>query len=258
MVRLIITGAAGKMGRAIIGVAAQDSSFEVAGLTERKGHPLIGTKDPITHAVITDDLAGVIDRGDVIVDFTEPRSSIAHLKLAKEHKKAIVIGTTGFTGDDLARIKDAGDTKVVFSPNMSMGMNLMFDLVEKAARILKDNFDIEILEMHHKWKKDAPSGTALRIKDIIEQTDKTRTWEEVYGRQGVTGERKKDELAVLALRGGDIVGEHTVFFAGIGERVEITHRAYSRENFARGALIAARWVVNQDNGIYSMKDVLGL
>ncbi|HOT42981.1 MAG TPA: 4-hydroxy-tetrahydrodipicolinate reductase, partial [Syntrophorhabdaceae bacterium] len=116
----------------------------------------------------------------------------------------------------------------------------------------------EILEMHHKWKKDAPSGTALRIKDIIEQADKARAWEEVYGRQGVIGERKKDELAVLALRGGDIVGEHTVFFAGVGERLEITHRAYSRENFARGALIAARWLVKQGNGVYSMKDVLGL
>ncbi|MCX8110209.1 MAG: 4-hydroxy-tetrahydrodipicolinate reductase [Syntrophorhabdaceae bacterium] len=258
MVRLIITGAAGKMGKAIIGVAGQDRGFEITGLTERKGHPLVGKQDPLTHLVIRDDLEEIIDNCDVVIDFTEPKSSIAHLKLARAHKKAIVIGTTGFTDDDLAQIKDAGDTRVVFSPNMSMGMNLMFDLVERATRILKDNFDIEILEMHHKWKKDAPSGTALKIKDIIEQTDKDKTWEEIYGRQGVIGERKKDELAVLALRGGDIVGEHTVFFAGIGERVEITHRAYSRENFARGALIAARWLVNQENGIYSMKDVLGL
>jgi 4-hydroxy-tetrahydrodipicolinate reductase len=218
----------------------------------------VGTQDTITHLVIRDDLAEVIDKGDVIIDFTEPKSSIAHLKVAEEHKKAIVIGTTGFSDADLARIRETRDTRVVFSPNMSMGMNLMFDLVERAARILKDNFDIEILEMHHKWKKDAPSGTALRIKDIIEQADKARAWEEVYGRQGVIGERKKDELAVLALRGGDIVGEHTVFFAGVGERLEITHRAYSRENFARGALIAARWLVKQGNGVYSMKDVLGL
>ncbi|HOT42715.1 MAG TPA: 4-hydroxy-tetrahydrodipicolinate reductase, partial [Syntrophorhabdaceae bacterium] len=179
MVRLIITGAAGKMGRAIIGTAVQDRGFEIAGLTEAKGHPLVGTQDTITHLVIRDDLAEVIDKGDVIIDFTEPKSSIAHLKVAEEHKKAIVIGTTGFSDADLARIRETRDTRVVFSPNMSMGMNLMFDLVERAARILKDNFDIEILEMHHKWKKDAPSGTALRIKDIIEQADKARAWEEV-------------------------------------------------------------------------------
>ena len=137
-------------------------------------------------------------------------------------------------------------------------MNLMFDVVEKLSRIMKDDYDIEIIEMHHKMKKDAPSGTAVKLKDIVEASEPARNWIEVFGRKGMTGERKKDELGVLALRGGDIVGEHTVMFAGAGERLEVTHRAYSRENFARGALLAAKWLSTQGNGIYSMKDVLGI
>lgn len=258
MIRLIITGAAGKMGKAILNIASQDKEFEIGGLVERKGHPLIGSYEPVMHNKIMDDLADVIEFCDVIIDFTEPRATMEHLRLAREYKKAIVIGTTGFSEEDSVKIRDTKDIGVVFSPNMSIGMNLMFDLVDRATRILKDNFDIEVMEMHHKWKKDAPSGTALRLKDIIEQTDNKKAWEEVYGRKGITGERKKDELAILALRGGDIVGEHTVFFAGIGERIEIIHRAYSRENFARGAIVAAKWLINKPNGVYSMKDVLGL
>ncbi|MBP8625682.1 MAG: 4-hydroxy-tetrahydrodipicolinate reductase [Syntrophorhabdales bacterium] len=258
MIRLIITGAAGKMGKAVFNIISQDKGFEITGLVERKGHPLAGTDEPGTHIKIRDDIEEVIDNGDVIIDFTEPVSSMEHLRLAREHKKAIVIGTTGFSNEDSARIMEVKDTRVVFSPNMSIGMNLMFDLVDRAVRILKDNFDIEIMEMHHKWKKDAPSGTALRLKDIIEQTDVARSWKEVYGRQGITGERKKDEMGILALRGGDIIGEHTIFFAGTGERLEMIHRAYSRDNFARGALIAARWLINQPNGVYTMRDVLCL
>jgi 4-hydroxy-tetrahydrodipicolinate reductase len=141
---------------------------------------------------------------------------------------------------------------------MSVGMNLMFDVVEKLSRIMKDDYDIEIIEMHHKMKKDAPSGTAVKLKDIVEASEPEGNWIEVYGRKGMTGERKKGELGLLALRGGDIVGEHTVMFAGAGERLEVTHRAYSRENFARGALLAAKWLSTRSNGIYSMKDVLGI
>ncbi|HOP85340.1 MAG TPA: 4-hydroxy-tetrahydrodipicolinate reductase [Syntrophorhabdaceae bacterium] len=258
MIRLIITGAAGKMGKTIKGLSMADKDFEIKGLIEKKGHSAVGSKDLDTGIEIIDDIEGIVEEGDVIIDFTEPKATLGHLKIAKKYKKAMVIGTTGFSHDELNLIKGTDDTRIVFSPNMSIGMNLMFDLVERAAKILRDGYDIEIFEMHHKWKKDAPSGTAIRLKEIIEQVDKEKNWIEIYGREGITGERRKEEIGILASRAGDIVGEHTVYFAGIGERIEITHRASSRENFAKGALIAAKWVVKQKNGFYTMKDVLGL
>jgi len=258
MIRLIITGVAGKMGKTIKGLAIEDKEFEIKGLVEKKGHSAVGTKDLKTGIDIVNDIEKVVYDVDVIIDFTEPRATMEHLKIAKKYKKAIVIGTTGFNQDELNLIKETKDTRIVFSPNMSIGMNLMFDLVERAAKILRDGYDIEIFEMHHKWKKDAPSGTAIRLKEIIEQTDKEKNWIEIYGREGMTGQRRKEEIGILASRAGDIVGEHTVYFAGIGERIEITHRASSRENFARGALIAAKWLVKQKNGFYTMRDVLGL
>jgi len=258
MIRLIITGVAGKMGKTIKGLAIEDKEFEIKGLVEKKGHSAVGTKDLETGIDIVNDIEKVVYDGDVIIDFTEPRATMEYLKIAKKYKKAIVIGTTGFNQDELNLIKETKDTRIVFSPNMSIGMNLMFDLVERAAKILRDGYDIEIFEMHHKWKKDAPSGTAIRLKEIIEQTDKEKNWIEIYGREGMTGQRRKEEIGILASRAGDIVGEHTVYFAGIGERIEITHRASSRENFARGALIAAKWLVKQKNGFYTMRDVLGL
>lgn len=256
MIRLIITGAAGKMGKTILNLALEDKDFKVTGLVEKKGHPLIGKGS--APVAITDELASVIKKGDVIIDFTDPQSSLQHFMLARRYKKAIIIGTTGFSEDALSEIRSSKDIGVVISPNMSIGMNLMFDLVDRASRILKGGYDIEIIEMHHRWKKDAPSGTAMRIKDIVKTTDMDRKWTEIYGRKGVSGERRDEEIGILALRGGDIVGEHTIIFAGIGERLEITHRAYSRENFARGALLAAKWITTQGTGIYSMKDVLGL
>jgi 4-hydroxy-tetrahydrodipicolinate reductase len=264
MVRLIITGVCGKMGSTILNLALKDKDIEVVGAVESKGHPLIGkgidvvagkTDSPVT---IGDDLSKVILKGDVVVDFTEPTSSLEHFRIANANRKAIVIGTTGFNDKALAEMKNAKDARTVLSPNMSVGMNLMFDTVERLSRIMKDDYDIEIVEMHHKWKKDSPSGTAVKIKDIVEMSEPGRNWIEVSGRKGITGERKKEEIGILSLRGGDVVGEHTVMFAGIGERLEITHRAYSRENFARGALIAAKWIVTRKNGVYSMKEVLGL
>jgi len=264
MVRLIITGVCGKMGSTILNLALKDKDIEVVGAVESKDHPLLGkgidvvagkTDNPVT---IGDDLSKVILKGDVVVDFTEPTSSLEHFRIANANRKAIVIGTTGLNDKALAEMKNAKDARTVISPNMSVGMNLMFDTVERLSRIMKDDYDIEIVEMHHKWKKDSPSGTAVKIKDIVEMSEPDRNWIEVSGRKGITGERKKEEIGILSLRGGDVVGEHTVMFAGIGERLEITHRAYSRENFARGALIAAKWIVTQKDGIYSMKDVLGL
>jgi len=155
-------------------------------------------------------------------------------------------------------MRSTAGVRAVISPNMSVGMNLMFDTVEKLSRMLKDGYDIEIVEMHHRLKKDSPSGTAVKLMEVIEGAQPDKAWQEVFGRKGITGERKDNEIGVLALRGGDVVGEHTVMFAGIGERLEITHRAYSRENFARGAIIAAKWIVDKGEGIYTMKNVLGL
>ena len=264
MVKLIITGATGKVGAAIIKSALEDSDFEIVGLLETKTHPDIGkpclsmagkTDKPL---LIDDSLEKVIEKGDVVIDFTEAKASLEHFRITKQHGKAHIIGTTGFSNDALAEIHGTKDMRAVISPNMSIGMNVLFDVANKVAGILKEGYDIEIVEMHHRWKKDAPSGSALRIKDSIEVTKPDQKWIEVFGREGITGERKAEEIGIMTLRGGDVVGEHTVYFAGMGERLEFTHRAFSRDNFARGALLAAKWLIQQPYGIYSMKDVLGL
>ena len=256
MIKLIITGVGGKMGSTILGLARKDSDFEVVGVVEAQGHPLVGkTIDSLS---VADDLPAIIGKSDIVVDFTQAEASLSYFRAARQNKKAIVIGSTGFAEEALAEIHGSSDAKVVISPNMSVGMNLMFDVVGKLSGIMKDEYDIEIIEMHHKMKKDAPSGTAVKLKDIVEASEPSRKWVEVFGRKGIIGERKKEELGILALRGGDVVGEHTVMFAGHGERLEVTHRAYSRENFARGALMAAKWLSKQGNGVYSMKDVLGI
>ncbi len=263
MVRIAITGVCGKMGATILRLALEDADLSVVGFTETKGHPQVGKRpDAMGMAaggpVISDDLSAAIDEADVVIDFSAPDSSIQHLKLATAGGKGIVIGTTGFSDDNLEEIRRTPGIKAVVSPNMSVGMNLMFDAVEKLSAKMKDDYDIEIVEMHHRLKKDAPSGTALKLKEIIEMSEPNRRWLEVYGREGILGPRKKEELAVLSLRGGDVVGEHTVIFAGTGERLEITHRAYSRDNFARGAILASKWLASQDRGLYTMKDVLGI
>lgn len=264
MVNVVITGVCGRMGSMILKLALEDPAFKVSGVTEIAHHPSVGkcAEAVIVGAgnalIVESSLAKVIDKGDVIIDFTEPQATLENFKLAKKKGKVIVIGTTGMKGKALDEIMKAKNVRVVISPNMSVGMNLMFDMVEKYSKIMKDDYDIEIVEMHHKLKKDAPSGTAVKLKDLVEGAAPDRKWIEVFGRQGILGVRKKEELGVMSLRGGDVVGEHTVMFAGVGERLEITHRAFSRENFARGALIAARWLVSQKPGVYSMKDVLGL
>ncbi len=263
MVRLIVTGACGRMGSTILRLATNDPGFVVTHVLERKDHPLAGTDIdvpgmrglafPLEH-----DLAACLDDSDVVVDFSEAGATMDHFRMCADKAKAIVVGTTGMPGEAVEAMKKTAGARAVVSPNMSIGVNLLFNLAEKAARVLGRDYDAEIIEMHHKWKKDAPSGTAVRLRDIIKRADPGRDWIDVTGREGMVGERKAEEIAVLALRGGDIVGEHTVFFAGTGERLEFTHRAYSRENFARGALAAAKWLVRQRNGIYDMADVLGL
>ncbi len=264
MIKLAITGVCGKMGSAILKLAVSDKDFQITGAVEKKGHPMVG--QPADRIIgnapgsitIVHDIEKVIDACDVIIDFTDPHGTLENFRLVREKQKCIVIGTTGLAEDAIRQIRDSKDVKVVISPNMSIGMNLMFDVIDRVSKVLQDGYDVEIVEMHHRWKKDAPSGTAMQLKEIVKSAQPGKRWEEVYGRKGFTGERKDEEIAILGLRGGDIVGEHTVMYAGIGERLEITHRAYSRENFARGALTAAKWIVRQSPGIYGMKDVLGL
>lgn len=263
MIRLIITGVGGRMGSAILKLAAVDPDFTVTHVLEVANHPLIGTKIRVDGAgdslfLVEPDLADVIDDADVVIDFTEAKASLLHLQIVSEHRKAIVIGTTAIPSEGLARMRTTPGARAVISPNMSIGMNVLFNLVAKAATVLGTDYDAEIIEMHHKWKKDAPSGTAVKIREIITATDPARQWKQVTGRDGMVGERKADEIGVLSLRGGDVVGEHTVLFAGLGERLEVTHRAYSRDNFARGALAAAKWITNREEGVYNMNDVLGL
>lgn len=249
------------MGATVLKLAALDRGFIVTHVIEAKGHPDAGTKLDVggpVPLILEDDLSSVIDDADVVIDFTEAASSFRFLKLAAAKEKAIVIGSTGISPEMLRQMKDSPGAKAVISPNMSIGVNLLFNLVETAARVLGTDYDTEIVEMHHKWKKDAPSGTAIRIRDIIMEREPNRNWTPVTGREGMVGERQPDEIGVLSVRGGDIVGEHTVLFSGMGERVEIIHRAYSRENFARGALAAAKWIINNPVGVYDMRDVLGL
>lgn len=261
MIRIAITGACGKMGRAITNLALQDADIEIVGLIEAKGHPMVGKAHDLMSGgppLITDDIDRGFQGADVVVDFTEVKASLEFFKAANAKGIADVIGTTGFKDDDMSSLREAKGARVVISPNMSIGMNILFDLAQRVSSLVGDSYDAEIVELHHRWKKDAPSGSALKIKDAVLAGQSGRQWTEVFGREGMVGERNKDEIGIMSIRGGDIVGEHTLCFAGIGERLELTHKAWSRDNFARGGLLAARWLVKQSPGIYSMKDVLGL
>ncbi len=260
MIRVIISGAMGRMGKMIGGlVQAADDMELVAGIERKEVVDSVKTWNG-TDIPLYASLEEAIDKGDVVIEFTNPETTVEHAKIAKEHKKPMVIGTTGLSDEDKKVIEDASKSApIVLSPNMSTGVNILFKLVDIVARILGDEYDTEIVEMHHHHKKDAPSGTAKKLGEIIaEAWGKNLDDVGVYGRSGFVGERKKGELGILAVRAGDIVGDHTVIFAGPGERLELTHRAHSREAFANGALTAARFVVKQEPGLYSTKEVLGL
>jgi 4-hydroxy-tetrahydrodipicolinate reductase len=200
------------------------------------------------------------DGGDVIINFTNPKTSIESLEFAKETGSAIVIGTTGLSPEQIGKVNELSKSiRCIFTPNMSVGMNVMFRIVQEVAQVLGSEYDIEIFEAHHRLKKDSPSGTAVKLGELIASSigrDFSKVG--VYGRKGMVGERTKEEIGMQVIRAGDIVGDHTVLFGGIGERLEIIHRAHSRDNFARGAVRAALWLVNQPNGLYDMQDVLGL
>ena len=261
MIKAIVTGAAGRMGSKIIEVIGETEGIELSGAAEREDHPSVGSWVAKGKGIkIEDDLKKIMSRGEVIIDFTVPAASVENLRITKAEKKAIVIGTTGFSRSQIEEIKDLSkDIRCVLSPNMSVGVNLMFKIVRDIAKILRDEYDVEVIEAHHRYKKDAPSGTAMKIAQILAQT-LGRDLERVstYQRRGIIGERPSEEIGIQTIRAGDIVGEHTVIFGGLGERLEVTHRVHSRDNFARGAVRAAQWIVKQKAGLYDMQDVLGL
>ncbi len=266
MTKVIVAGAAGRMGRRIMYMVEEHPELQLVGGFEQEGNPEIG-KDLGELAglnklgvPLSAGLASVIDQGDVIIDFTFHESTMKFARLAAEHKKAMVIGTTGLSQDNLAELKSlAVNFPCVQSPNMAVGVNVLFKVARKVASILGDDYDIEIVEAHHRMKKDAPSGTALKLGEMVaEGVNRDLNKVGVFERNGIIGERTDQEIGIQTIRAGDIVGEHTVYFAGAGERLEITHRAHSRDNFAKGAVLAAAWVTGQKNGMYTMFDVLGL
>ncbi|EKN4691206.1 4-hydroxy-tetrahydrodipicolinate reductase [Yersinia ruckeri] len=265
-IRVAIVGAGGRMGRQLIQAIHHIAGVTLSAALERKGSSLVGTDAGELAGVsrlnvkVTDDIVAVIDSIDVLIDFTRPEGTLAHLALCRQHGKAMVIGTTGFDDAGKAAIQAAAtDIGIVFAANFSVGVNLVLKLLEKATKVMGDYADIEIIEAHHRHKVDAPSGTALAMGEAIAET-LGRDLKDcaVYSREGYTGERKEGTIGFATVRAGDIVGEHTAMFADIGERVEITHKATSRMTFANGAIKSAIWLSNQDKGLFDMRDVLGL
>lgn len=243
MTKVIITGSKGRMGRALLACAAHFPEVQVVGQIDRD-----------------DDLRAVVAQGDVVIDFSSHQATAAIAELCAEHRKAMVIGTTGHSNEDRSHItRLSSQIPMVLSSNFSTGVNTLFWLTRKAAEILGPGFDLEVVEMHHRLKRDAPSGTARTLAEILAGV-RQQQLERVlrHGREGIVGERTSNEIGMHAVRGGDVIGDHTVIFAGLGERVELSHKASSRETFANGALRAAQWVANRQPGLYDMQDVLGL
>jgi 4-hydroxy-tetrahydrodipicolinate reductase len=266
MTRAAVAGIAGRMGSRIAQLIRETEGIELAGGFEYSQYPGIG-KDLAqviggapTGKHIGAGIADVIESSDVVIDFTNAAVSLEHLRFASSRGKAMVIGSTGFSRDQLDEAAAlASRIPCMIAPNMSIAVNILFKMVSDAARLLGDNFDVEIIEAHHRFKKDAPSGTAVKLAQVIAQSLNRDLGEVgVYARHGLIGERTSSEIGIQTIRGGDIVGEHTVIFAGQGERIELIHRAQSRDNFARGAIRAAQWVVKQPPGLYDMSDVLGI
>jgi 4-hydroxy-tetrahydrodipicolinate reductase len=256
-VKIAIAGAGGKMGRTLIEGVLADPDLQLAAALDLAGSPALGSQ--AGGLKIGSDLAAIA-AADVLIDFTRPEGTLSHLEACLKHGKAFVVGTTGFSPDQLARIREAsGRIPIAMSPNFAVGVNVVFRLVETAAKALGDDFDVEIIEAHHRQKVDAPSGTALKLGEIVANALKRDLKKEArHGRQGDTGARPAKQIGFHAIRGGDIVGEHTVMFAGAGERVEVTVRSQSRMTYAAGALRAAKWLKPRPAGLYDMADVLGL
>lgn len=266
MINIAVTGAAGRMGRALINACQQSESCQLSAAIEHSGNSLLGSDAGDIAGIgalgitLVDKLSDVSDQFDVLIDFSSTEATLDNLAFCITHSKSIVIGTTGFSDEQKQHISDAAKRiNVMFAPNMSVGVNLCFKLLDIAARVLGDDVDIEVIEAHHRHKVDAPSGTALRMGEVVADA-LGRNLDDcaVYGREGNTGERDRKTIGFETIRAGDIVGDHTVMFAAEGERVEITHKASSRMTFANGAVRAAIWLQDQEAGLYDMQDVLGL
>lgn len=262
--KVIITGVSGRMGAALLEGVFADEGLTLHAAIDRVGSALIGQDAGAQFGIdsgvqVTDDLELAIQGADVLIDFTRPEAAMQYLDVCAKADVSMVIGTTGFNDADKAIIESTAKTiGVVFAPNMSVGVTLLINLVEQAAKVLNEDYDIEVVEMHHRHKVDAPSGTALRLGEAAAQgLGQSLKDCAVYAREGVTGEREAGKIGFATMRGGDVVGDHTVVYAGTGERVEITHKASSRMTFALGALRAAKFLGDKPTGLYDMRDVLG-
>jgi 4-hydroxy-tetrahydrodipicolinate reductase len=263
---LVIAGAAGRMGSRIVALARETPDVRVVAALEAPGHPALGRDAGETAGIgslgvtLGTDAGAALTRDRVLVEFSVPEATLEHLRLVAAAGARAVIGTTGFSGaqrEEIAAL--ARRAPIMMAPNMSVAVTLAFRILPLMAKALGDDYDVEITEIHHRFKKDAPSGTALRMAEVVaEALGRDLGKVGVYGRQGLPGERTRQEIAVMSLRSGDVVGEHTVTFGALGERLELTHRAHTRDTFGRGALRAARWIRRQPPGLYDMADVLGL
>ena len=266
MIKTLVIGVAGRMGKTIVSCLEDTDGIELSGGTEAPGNPNLGKDIGDLVGIgkkninVDSDLDKLTASCDAIIDFTTPESTMTTLELAAKHNKALVIGTTGLNADQKNAIKEKCSViRCVFAPNMSIGVNVLFKTVKDLAKTMGDAYDVEIVEAHHKFKKDAPSGTAVRISEIAaEALGRDLETDGVYGRHGMSPGRGPKEIGIHTVRAGDIVGEHRVMFGGMGETLEISHRAQSRDTFARGSIAAAKWVVDQPPGLYDMQDVLGL
>ena len=266
MIKVVVCGGCGKMGSKVAQLIHQNKDMELVGIIESPSHPDKGKDWGMsvglgkTRVIITDDLEGIIQKADQIVEFTNPKVSLQHLEIVSKYKKAMIIGTTGFLPEETEKIKNlASDIPFLLSPNMSLGVNLLFKLTAEVAATLNDDYDIEIVEAHHRFKKDAPSGTAKKLAQEIAKAKGVNLDEiAIYGREGIIGERKKGEIGIHSIRSGDITGEHTVMFTALGERLELTHKAHSRDTFAYGTIQAIKFIEGKSAGFYEMKDVLNI
>ncbi len=266
MVNVIVAGAAGRMGIRIINIINETEGVTLSGAFEHPDNPNVGQDAGLVAGIgengikVSGSLDAIIASGDAVIDFTVPAATISNIKTAAAAGKAMVIGTTGITEDEQKEIREtAKNIPVVFAPNFSVGVNVMFKVAAEMAKILGGDYDIEIVEAHHRLKKDAPSGTAIGLaKKLAEATDRDLEKTAVYARHGIIGQRTDEEIGIQTVRAGDITGDHTVLFGGIGERLELTHRAHNRDNFAKGAVRAAKWIISRNAGLYDMQDVLGL
>jgi 4-hydroxy-tetrahydrodipicolinate reductase len=263
--KVAIAGSTGRMGRVLIETVLQAPDTELAAALEQSGNASLGRDagELVGQACgvpVSDDVRAALAGSDVLIDFTRPEGTLAHLELCRQLRVRLVIGTTGFEQAQKDAIAAAArDIPIAMAPNFSVGVNVTFKLLEVAARALAEGYDVEIVEAHHRHKVDAPSGTALRMGEIVAQAlGRDLRTDAVYGREGVTGERKRETIGFATLRGGDVVGDHTAMFLGTGERIEITHRSGSRATYAQGALRSARFLMDKKSGFFDMQDVLGL